>query len=451
MMNKKSIYTLILFNIICLGCVKDKDFDIPKTTCSELLANTTFEELKSLSDDGIVHIQDDLIIEGYIISSDIEGNFFGTIHLQDKHTNPTMGLEFHIDLREHHLLYKSDSKVFVKLKGLYLDTKNDAILIGGVFSSFGNKSVGRLPSLQVSEHLFVSCDDQQATPTKTSLSNLKDQLINTLIELDSLEIVDNELGLSFAEPKLETERTLKDCHNNEIKLLNSGYADFQARIVPDKNGSISAVLVKEGNEYKLRIRSLHDINFTNNRCPEIVTEFTSTNIFISEIADPNNNTGARFVELYNSGTEHLSLNHWKLNRYTNYNTEVSSTIDLSAYTINAESALIISPNANEFETVYGFPPDIAVGVNSPADSNGDDNLELVDPFGTVIDVFGIIGEDGSGTNHEFEDGRALRKPEITQANKVYSFNEWVIFNDTGALGTTNLPQNAPQDFSPGVR
>ena len=43
--------------------------------------------------------------------------------------------------------------------------------------------------------------------------------------------------------------------------------------------------------------------------------------------------------------------------------------------------------------------------NSAANSNGDDNIALVDPFGNLIDLFGVIGEDGSGTSHEFEDGR----------------------------------------------
>ncbi len=101
--------------------------------------------------------------------------------------------------------------------------------------------------------------------------------------------------------------------------------------------------------------------------------------------------------------------------------------------------------------VYSFEPEVSVSTNSPADSNGDDNLQLVDPFGTVIDSFGIVGEDGTSTNHEFEDGRAVRKPEIVQANATYTFGEWTIYNDTGAEGTTNLPQNAPEDFTPGER
>ncbi|WP_345968633.1 lamin tail domain-containing protein [Arenibacter algicola] len=180
-------------------------------------------------------------------------------------------------------------------------------------------------------------------------------------------------------------------------------------------------------------------------------EFTSTKIFISELADPDNNVGARFVELYNSDSEPLDLKGWTLRRYTNDNTEISSTIDLSGFVIEGNSTFVISPNASEFEKVYGFPPSHSVSINSPADSNGDDNLELVDPFGTVIDIFGVIGEDGSGTNHEFEDGRAIRNGDVSEANPIYTPSEWTIYNDTGEAGTINEPQNAPDNFNPGIR
>ena len=249
----------------------------------------------------------------------------------------------------------------------------------------------------------------------------------------------------------ETSLILNDCSGNELIVLNSGFSDFQSVLIPENNGSITGVLLKDRNDFQLAIRSLADVDFTMDRCEEEITTFTSNNIIISEIADPNNNSGARFIELYNSSNEVLDLNGWSLRRYTNANTEISSEIDLTGLIILGESTLVISPNAEEFELVYGFPADLAVSTNSPADSNGDDNLELVDPFGTVIDVFGIIGEDGSGTNHEFEDGKAVRNLEISSANPIYTFSEWSIFNDTGGAGTTNLPQNAPEDFTPGSR
>ena len=62
-----------------------------------------------------------------------------------------------------------------------------------------------------------------------------------------------------------------------------------------------------------------------------------------------------------------------------------------------------------------------------------------------------MGEDGSGTNHEFEDGRAFRNLAIANANPNYTFSEWIIYNDSGDAGTINQPQIAPQDFTSGVR
>ena len=298
----------------------------------------------------------------------------------------------------------------------------------------------------------MSCSDQVSiAPIEVRIDALEERMVNTLVELKNVEIIDDELGLPYAEVREETERTLIDCDDNEIVLLNSGYSDFQSTLLPEGSGSVVGVLLKETSRYMLVIRDLNDIDFQEERCVEVIDEFTSNAVFISELADPDNNSGARFVELYNAGTEGVSLKGWTLNRYTNDNMEISSTLDLSGFEIGSESTLLISPNATEFETVYGFAPDVVVGTNSPADSNGDDNLQLVDPFGTVIDTFGIIGEDGSGTNHEFEDGRALRKPEIFEANANYNFEEWILYNDTGAAGTINQPQNAPTDFTPGFR
>ena len=443
-----------LFSLMAVTCcVGSSDFDAPKDLCdTDLEPNTTFAEVDALVEDGVIQIHEDLVLEGYVISSDRAGNFFNVLYLQDAPQNPTMGILFEIDFRESHLFYPEGSRVLVKLKGLYLGKSGETVKLGGTFTSFGNISVGRLPGLEVQEHISLACDQNNGVqPTQTTISEIESVSLNTLVQLNGLEFLEEELEQPFAIAEEETERTLKDCEENEILLLNSGYADFQAELLPENNGAVTGILIKDGKKHLLVIRGLEDLDFSNDRCPEIITEFTSTQIFISELADPDNNADARFVELYNAASEPLDLNLWTLRRYTNDNVEVSSSIDLSGLIIGAESTLVISPNAAEFELVYGFIPDLGVSTNSPADSNGDDNLELVDPFGTVIDVFGIIGEDGSGTNHEFEDGRAVRNPNIVEGNPTYTFSEWTVYNDTGDAETIKLPQNAPEDFTPGTR
>lgn len=436
---------------VLMGCVKDRNFESPEGSCvSGWEPNATYTQVKELYVDGTLQIQDDLIIEGYVVSSDREGNFFSSLHFQDSPENPSEGFQLEFDIRDSHLIYPVGSKIYLKLKGLYLGKQQGVYTLGGVYTSFGNLSVGRLPASIVSQHLFMACGQQVSiSPLEVDLEGLEDHMVNTLIKLMDVEVIEEELGSTYAEAEEETERTLIDCDDNQIILLNSGYSDFQSSILPSGSGTVVGVLLAENGDFKVVVRSVNDMDLGNERCAEVVDEFTSNAIFISELADPDNNTGARFVELYNAGTEVLSLKGWSLRRFTNANTEISSTIDLSGFEIASESTFLIAPNASEFETVYGFVPDMGVGSNSPADSNGDDNLQLVDPFGTVIDTFGVIGEDGSGTDHEFEDGRALRKPEIIHANPTFTFNEWLIYNDTGASGTTAQPQNAPTDFSPG--
>lgn len=451
--NMKKVLILIgtVFLLVATkSCVTDNSFENPLNCSENLESNTSYSDVKALYSDQLVQIQEDLIIEGYISSSDRAGNFFSVLHFQDRPNNPTEGFQIEVDLRESHLFFAEGTQIFIKLKGLYLDQSNGVFRIGGTFSAFGTTTVGRLPALQIPEHIFLSCAPLSSIePSVTTISNLNDDMVNTLVQINDLQFVDEELGNSFADLREETERLLEDCSASELVLLNSGFSDFQPNLLPEGNGALVGVLLKDRTNFVLAVRDLEDINFTNERCADL--QVTSTSVFITELADPNNNTGARFVELFNSSNEVLDLNGWVLRRYTNANVEISSTIDLTGLVLAGQSTLVISPNAQEFQEVYGFAPDLGVATNSPADSNGDDNLELVDPFGLVIDVFGVIGEDGSGTNHEFEDGKAVRNMDVFSANATYTFSEWLIFNDTGDAGTTNLPQSAPEDFNPGVR
>jgi hypothetical protein len=167
-------------------------------------------------------------------------------------------------------------------------------------------------------------------------------------------------------------------------------------------------------------------------------------VFITELADPNNNSGARFVELYNNGAEVDLGSGWQLQRYTNGNVDPQSPVPLTGV-IAAGGYYVISPNGGAFLTAYGVDADQDIGTGGPADSNGDDQIFLVDPAGQIIDFFGVPGEDGSGTDHEFEDGRAERTEFVTTGTDVFDANEWYIDNDSGG---GDGPQDAPDSFDP---
>ncbi|NJB36880.1 DUF5689 domain-containing protein [Croceivirga sp. JEA036] len=440
---------LVLF---FLGCVVDKDFEAPEQNClAPWKPNTTYEAVKGLYKGETVQILQDLVIEGYVTSSDQAGNFFSVLHFQDKPENPTDGMQLQLDVRATHLRYPPGSKITINLNDLYLGQSKGVYTLGGTFVAFGATSVGRLPALKVPEHLFVSCEQGAIIPNKLALKDIDSTKTNTLVQFENMEFDATLLDSTYAQPQVTVDRMLLNCQDETLMLKTSGFSDFSSAILPAGSGTITGVLLRERNDYFLVLRDTLDVQFTKERCAAVITEFTSDALFFTELADPNNNADARFIELYYAGNENLSLNKWSIQRYTNANTEVSSVIDLSEIVLEPNTFLIIAKNASEFERVYGFSPDMEAGSNSPADSNGDDNLFLVDPFGTVIDAFGVIGEDGTGTNHEFEDGKAIRNSNIIKANPIFSPEEWQVFNDSGSPDTVNSPQNAPEDFSPSQR
>jgi len=180
-----------------------------------------------------------------------------------------------------------------------------------------------------------------------------------------------------------------------------------------------------------------------------ITAFTFADVLMTELTDPQNSSDAgRYVELYNNGDSDVDLSTgWKIQRWTNGNTDptASSIKDLTG-TIAAGGFYIICNDADKFSATYGFECDQNIGTGGAADSNGDDNMAILDPSGAIADMFGVAGEDGTGTGHEFEDGRAERAESNTSASATWDEAGWNIDNDSGG-GDGN--QYAPEGFDPG--
>lgn len=290
--------------------------------------------------------------------------------------------------------------------------------------------------------LFVADNVTLPTPTPITIEDLNTGNYEAqLISIDNVQFEEEEGTYKGSIP-------ITDCKKT-VEVLTVSTATFANEEYPTGNGKIIGIASTYTDPVLLLKNLEGTIDMTATRC--VPTGDITNKVFISEIADPDNNANARFIEIYNADSKPIDLTAWTLNRYTNDSETVSSSMDLTGITLAVGQAFVIAVNDVEFEATYGFAPDMDGTSTGPAGSNGDDNITLVDPNGTIIDIFGVIGFDGSGTDHEFEDGRALRNTSVTQGNPVYTISEWQIWNDTGAAGTTKLSQNAPGDFTPGVR
>ena len=139
----------------------------------------------------------------------------------------------------------------------------------------------------------------------------------------------------------------------------------------------------------------------------VFSTLQAQDLLITELTDPqNSNDVGRYVEIYNPSTNDVDLSiGYALQRWTNGNTDPQSAVALTG-TILAGGYYVVCNDAAKFLATYGVEASQDIGTGGAADSNGDDNVALIGPDGSVVDMFGVPGEDGSGTGHEFEDGRA---------------------------------------------
>jgi hypothetical protein len=321
-------------------------------------------------------------------------------------------------------------------------TENDGVLTIGIPK--GTK-ITEIEEEAIGEFIFNSGENFELIPQEIVVSEIENPFFeSTLVKVNNIQLVENELGsaYTFFSGENDAIRTLETC-NETLKLgvFTNGKATFANEIFPEGHGSITGVLTST-----LEIRNTEDVqlNETYEVCPVIVPK-----IMITEIADPENNVSARFVELYNAGETAISLSGWKLNKYINGATSVSSSpVELNGITIAAGEFVIIASTG--YSAVFNETPTVESTYIS---GNGDDVYELVDNTGTRMDIYGVIGEDGNGTNWEYLDGRAVRNLTINQPNKIFTISEWEVSSNANNLLITypNTPKIAPNDYNPNYR
>ena len=387
-----------------------------------------------------------LYIKAHVVSSDLQGGTYKSIYFQET-IAPFRTFKLLTEVADHSLWYPRGTEVILDLHQLRLKRTKNTISIGAYDESYNNPTIAPLFQSELESRLLICENSTAFTPLILDESITVSELWpNRFISVEQLMFSEDHFGNTFGVSTAETEHQLTTCRGATWMIRSSGYEDFIDEIIPENSGTITGRLV-QGTKNQIALDLWEDLSFDLPRCEPV--NFDDASVFISEIADPDNSASARFIELYNVEDVEVILNGWTLLRYTNDSNEPSHVFHLDDYSVAANSAFVIASNLEVFSEMYQRSPDAVGSSSSAANSNGDDTMLLVNPAGQVIDVFGVIGEDGTGTNHEFEDGRALRNSSVNKGNSTFDFSEWVVSNDSGDAGTIKAPKIAPDDFTPG--
>lgn len=262
----RSIYSLLLLCLLSFASCIKKDFDAPPDQRGydpKLTVTTTIADLTAM--DVRKEITEDLVISGIVVADDRSGNLYKQVIIEDS----TGGIALLLDANSLYNNYPVGRKVYVKLKGLYLENYNDIPQLGYTPDNTGG--ISNIPSALLDKYVIKANYPNPVIPKVVTLKDIAYtdyRLINRLVTIEGVEFDSLNIYKKYADPApvSGTSRTVVDCEHNTIILRTSGYANFQPYLTPAGHGSITGIYTSYKGTPQLVIRDTSDVRFYGMRC-----------------------------------------------------------------------------------------------------------------------------------------------------------------------------------------
>jgi hypothetical protein len=267
--------TILAVTLCTTSCIKKDDFDNAPTTNIDpnITTNATVSSVVSLVNATAPQlITADLIFSAIIVADDKSGNYYKEMIVQDS----TAGISILLDQPSYYTSLFIGRRVFVKAKGLYIQSVNGTPKIGVL----SNGSVSAIPTALITSYITGGRWGLTVVPAKRKLNALTDADLNTLVQFDTVQFDISQVGLTYADApnKLTVNRNLKDCNGNSLIVRTSGYANFAGSIIPCKAGNVTAIYQKFNATAQVFLRDLNDVPATIERCDGNICTITYLDI-----------------------------------------------------------------------------------------------------------------------------------------------------------------------------
>ena len=281
---------LILAAVFVVSCQQEDVFDIPyglgveenqmlTTLLSDVESGTmsmySIAQLKDLHVSGeVTEITSDLVMKGYVTSSDATGNFYKEIYLQNDSTSPTDAIRVLIDVSDSFNMFNLGREVYINLKGLYVGEyrTGDGVISVGEFDA-GQNRISNIREAVVKNHILRSSTVSELTPLPVKFSDISDAHIGMMVEVANVSVVSSQVGKPYVDPNdsYDTQRTLEACEGfgkTSFILETSAFANFKQNLLPAGTGTISGIVSKtyNGDNLVLMLNSINDVNLTGEAC-----------------------------------------------------------------------------------------------------------------------------------------------------------------------------------------
>lgn len=262
----------------------DEDASVPYGTNSITGSNVvTIAELRNkfatyISTDyrdgnSYTKITDDIKIEGVVTSTDVQGNVYQEIALQDN----TGAIIIAVAGSGLYGSVSPGTKLLVSLKDLYIGNYGLQAEIGvPTTNASGSTYVGRMPQLTWEKHYKVLSTGNKVEPTEFDVNAWSlDKDGGKLGVLKNVSFKNTTQGsyLTYANPNGgagSISWTLNEVPSNKVIVYNSNYSKFAADSVPvGKKVNITGIFKRFNNQWEIILRTKDDIQIVGDATPNV--------------------------------------------------------------------------------------------------------------------------------------------------------------------------------------
>jgi hypothetical protein len=342
-MNTLKKISLLFF--VAAGIIScKKEFDTPPLNEIPTGNILTIADLKARYAGAAIKFQEDLSVFAVVTMDEKSGNLYKNVYVQD-----ATGA-INVRLMNAGGLYQGDS-IRIYLRNTVLNRYNGMM---------------QLDSVDVDKNVIKQKTLVNVEPEVVLLTQINTNYQSKLVKLENVQFASGELGKTYANAIAQTSqnRMLEDCDGNTITVRTSGYANFAKDTIPEKRGSLIAIVGEFNGTIQLYIRTPEEVKFTENRCgPYLFKNFDDNSI----------TSGGWIVKNYEGTTEITTAPNWEWKSAVFSGNYFAKASAFNTGTTGCESWLISPPidlssssvPGLAFRSCYNFSgPDIELYIST---------------------------------------------------------------------------------------
>lgn len=196
--------------------------------------NISIRDLRSMVGNRTVHFEDEIIIGGYVTTSDAEDNFYRTLCIEDF----TGGVELMAGMYDLHRIYPEGCYLTVALRGCSAGLHNGVLQVGPKAAAYSNYPTDYFSSrVELDRHVKRYNLNQRVAPLPLRIDQLAEKYCGRLVNITRLKLHSTTNNGTWSGYTIFT-----DENGRRVAVYTSPYATYAGHEVPTERVAITGIL-----------------------------------------------------------------------------------------------------------------------------------------------------------------------------------------------------------------